>query len=214
MQESRSHRRAQIPSYFFSRDRLRMALEIVDCVNELSKQMLPHPSVFGLRVDDGCLLLFARWTSWINGISWRGGVDGNGFWGWWLKTDDCTGENGLRLCALLEGRKLGIKGGHGGPRGESKGQSQRKYRNYGNSLFCKYFCNFCKVETITLAAVADRLFIYPISSSHLRLMLRPILVNPLATTVAEAQTENSKAIAGTAEKKKVHFPQQGISETN
>jgi hypothetical protein len=45
-------------------------------------------------------------------------------------------------------------------------------------------------------------------------MLRPILVNPLATTVAEAQTENSKAIAGTAEKKKVHFPQQGISETN
>ena len=113
-----------------------MVLEIVDCVGELSIQMLSHSSVFGLRVDDGCLLLFARRTGWINGISWRRGVDGNGFWGWRLKTNDCTGEDGLCLCALLEGRKLGIKGGHGGPRGESKGAESRN-REITKMIFCK-----------------------------------------------------------------------------
>ena len=36
--------------------------------------------------------------------------------GWALEADDCAGEDGLGLGALLEGGELGIEGGHGGQR--------------------------------------------------------------------------------------------------
>ena len=44
-----------------------------------------------------------------------------------MQTDDCSWKDRLRLCAVLEGRNLGIKGGHDGwPQSESKGAGAKK----------------------------------------------------------------------------------------
>lgn len=125
-----------------------------------------------------------------------------------MYTDDCSWQDGLCLCALLEGRNLGSKGGHDGHKlTQSRGNAEDIGALQKMDIFVNNFI-FRKVREIGQSRI-NCLFTRSAFTTPTDYMLRPILVNSSVTTITEEKAGDRKGTGGAEEKRKVHFPQKG-----